>query len=109
MNTDTPNSKYPRTFHVLDLPDKSRVTLEVIEAPHAFFITLRLPNPQRKRSKNARLARKWMEEVLAHTTFDPRPNIEKIYIGNRLAYDGISKIGGFVGFAFPIGKGTIFS
>ena len=101
------NAKLARVFHVLDFPDKTRATLEVIEAPHAFFVTIRFPVPKQPRPELAALAKKWVGEGLAHTINDPRPNFEKMYVGDRLVYSGMAKNDFFCGYVYPDEKGEI--
>jgi len=102
------NSKYPRVFHALDLPDKTRITLEVIEAPNGFFVTIHFPIPIQTEPELAALVTNWVNEGIAHTINDPRPNFEQMYIGDRLIYSVMAKKNSVCGVLYPNEKGSLW-
>lgn len=85
------NSKHPRVLHVLDFPDKRRATLEVVETPTAFFLTMHLPRPGKNRGKEARMLQRWALRGISGTRNDPRPNLSRIFVEGEIVYCGVEK------------------
>jgi hypothetical protein len=76
---------------VLELPDKRRTTVEIIETPSAFIITMHLPKPGRNR-RESRLIRRWLHRAIEHTRLDPRPDVFRLFADGQLVFCGVERL-----------------